>query len=379
MNTHAPLAMRAAVVHTVNQIAVETVTLDPPHANEVLVRMRAAGICHSDLHTMQGQMRAMPPLVLGHEGAGVVEAVGAAVTSVKPGDRVLINWMPVCRQCAACTGGMPSQCEQMPLTVYKALLPDGTMRLHAADGSFLKHYLSAATLAEFTVVTEAGVIPIPDGVPFDVAAIIGCAVVTGAGAVFNTAGLQPGQGAAAVAVIGCGGVGLSALLACVHAGCHPILAIDTRAEKLEFARTLGATHTLQATPGLDLAAAVRAALGAPPLYVFDSVGASATIGAALEIVAPGGCATVMGLHDVWKPAPISPAALVYQNKQLRGSYFGQADPAIDLPLLMHLQRSGALPVERLITQRYTLDEVPQALADLDAGRVLGRGVVIFDA
>ncbi len=378
MSAHTPITMRAAVAPAINQIGIETVTLDPPHANEVLVRMRVAGICHSDLHTMQGTMRAMPPLVLGHEGAGVVEAVGEAVTSVKPGDRVLINWMPVCRECAACRGGLPSQCELMPQTTYKALLPDGTMRLHAADGSFLKHYLSSATLAEYTVVTEAGVVPMPDGVPFDAAAIIGCAVVTGAGAVFNTAGLKPGQGAAAVAVIGCGGVGLSALLACVYAGCTPILAIDTRAEKLEFARDLGATHTLQVTPGLNVADAVRATLGAAPQYAFDSVGATSTIAAALELVAPGGVATVMGLHDVWSPAPISPAALVYQNKQLRGSYFGTADPAIDLPLLMNLQRSGALPVERLITRRYTLDEVPQALADLDAGRVLGRGVVHFD-
>lgn len=377
MSAQAALSMRAAVSHLVNQIAIETVTLDPPHANEVLVRMCAAGVCHSDLHTMQGAMRATPPLVLGHEGAGVVEAVGAAVTSVKPGDRVLINWMPVCRQCAACTSGMPSQCEQMPLTVYRALLPDGTMRLHAADGSFLKHYLSAATWAEYSVVPEAGVVPMPDGVPFDTASIIGCAVVTGAGAVFNTAGLQPGQAGVSAAVIGCGGVGLSALLACIYAGCHPILAVDTRTEKLEFARSLGATHILQMTPGLDVAAAVRNTLGALPQYAFDSVGASSTIAAALEMVAPGGCATVMGLHDVWKPAPINPAALVYQNKQLRGSFFGQADPAIDLPLLMNLQRSGDLPVERLITHRYTLDEIPQALADLDAGRVLGRGVVVM--
>ncbi|MGL4648128.1 MAG: alcohol dehydrogenase catalytic domain-containing protein, partial [Caldilineaceae bacterium] len=232
MGATTAMRMRAAVAHVVNQIAVETVTLDPPHANEVLVQMKAAGVCHSDLHTLQGQMRATPPIVLGHEGAGIVAAVGSAVTTVKPGDRVLINWMPVCRTCAHCLGGMPSQCEALPATTYRALLPDGTMRLHAADGSFLKHYLSAATFAEYAVVTEAGVIPIPDDVPFDVAAIVGCAVVTGAGAVFNTAGLRDGAAGVSAAVIGCGGVGLSALLACVYAGCHPILAIDTRAEKL---------------------------------------------------------------------------------------------------------------------------------------------------
>jgi len=367
--------MRAAVVPAVNQVAVQTVRLDGPKAGEVLVRIHAAGVCHSDLHTLQGQLRATPPLVLGHEGAGIVEAVGSAVTGFKPGDRVLVNWIPACRECPSCRRGMPSQCARLPNTTFQALLPDGTTRLHANDGTDLKHFLSAATFAEYAVLDASGVVPLPDGVPFDVAALIGCAVVTGAGAVFNTAQAQAGR---AAVVIGCGGVGLSALLGCVHAGCAPILAIDTQADKLAFARSLGATHTLLVTPEMDVAAAVRKELGAAPAYAFDSVGAASTIAAALDMVEPGGSAVVMGLHGVRKPATINPASLVYQNKRLLGSFFGQADPAVDLPHLLELQRSGRLPVERLITHRYTLDEVPQALADLDAGRILGRGVVIFE-
>jgi S-(hydroxymethyl)glutathione dehydrogenase/alcohol dehydrogenase len=369
------MTMRAAVARTVNQIAVERVTLDAPKAHEVLVRMKAAGVCHSDLHTLQGQMRATPPIVLGHEGAGVVEAVGEAVSHIKPGDRVLVNWMPVCRTCANCTRGLPSQCSRLPGTTFVALMPDGTTRLRTAEGTAIKHYLSSATFAEFTVLDAAGVVPLPDDVPFDAAAIVGCAVVTGAGAVFNTARAQAGH---AAAVFGCGGVGLSALLGCIHAGCAPIVAIDTRAEKLAYARELGATHTLRISPETNVAREIFNLLGAAPTYAFDSVGATATMAAALDLVAPGGSATIMGLHDVWKPAPINPAALIYQNKRLLGSFFGEADPDVDLPLLLDLQRSGRLPVERLITNRYTLDELPQALADLDGGRILGRGVLIFD-
>jgi S-(hydroxymethyl)glutathione dehydrogenase/alcohol dehydrogenase len=370
-----PITMRAAVAHEINRIAVEEVTLDPPQPGEVLVRMMAAGVCHSDLHTLQGEMRATPPIVLGHEGAGVIEAVGSAITHVRPGDRVLVNWIPACRECGPCSRGMPSQCSRLYATTYQALLPDGTTRLHAADGSPLKQYLSSATFAQFAVLDGSGVIPLPDDVPFEVAALIGCAVVTGAGAVFNTAQAKAGQSAA---VIGCGGVGLSALLGCVHVGCTPLLAIDTHAEKLEYARTLGATHTLLVEPGMKVPSAVRKLLGRAPMYAFDSVGATSTIVDALDMVDVGGSAVVMGLHGVHKPAPINPVSLVYQNKRLLGSFFGEADPLVDLPALLELQRSGRLPVERLITDRYTLDQAPQALADLNAGRIRGRGVILFD-
>ena len=181
------MKMRAAVVREINQLAIEEVTLDPPKAHEVLVRIRAAGVCHSDLHTYRGELRAMPPLVLGHEGAGIVEAVGSAVSRVKVGDRVLVNWVPSCNQCPTCLRGQPNLCERLPGTTLVALLPDGTTRLKTLDGLTLKHYLSAATMAEYAVIDEASAIPIPADVSFEVGALIGCAVITGAGAVINTA------------------------------------------------------------------------------------------------------------------------------------------------------------------------------------------------
>ena len=207
---------RAAVVREVGQLTIEEVQLAPPKESEVLVRMHVAGVCHSDLHTLRGELRAEPPLVLGHEGAGVVEAVGSSVTRCKPGDRVVINWLPACECCPTCLNGRHNLCERLASTTFKALLVDGTTRLSTAEGMPLKHMLSAATMAEHAVVDEAGIVPIPDGVPFEVAAVIGCAVATGVGAVINTAKALPGVPAA---VIGCGGVGLSALLGCKLAGC----------------------------------------------------------------------------------------------------------------------------------------------------------------
>lgn len=366
------VTMNAAVVRAVNELSIETVVLDSPKDREVLVRMRAAGVCHSDLHTLRGQLRATPPLVLGHEGAGVVEAVGAAVTRVKPGDHVMINWIPSCNSCPTCLRGWPSLCERLVTTTFQALLPDGSRRLSTEDGVSLKHFLGAATMAEFAVLDEAGVIAIPGDVPFDVASVIGCAVVTGVGAVINTAQVRPGSSAA---VIGCGGVGLSALLGCRLAGCNPIIAVDVLESKLEFARTLGATHTLLARSA-DVVDGLRALTNGGPNTIFDSVGAPATINQALQAARPAGTAVVMGLHGARQEATISPATLVLQNKRLLGSFFGSARPQVDLPMLVELYRAGRLPVDRLITAHYALDQLPQAFADMESGAV-ARGVIVF--
>ncbi|HEX9076053.1 MAG TPA: alcohol dehydrogenase catalytic domain-containing protein, partial [Anaerolineae bacterium] len=224
---------RAAVVRETNKLTVETIELDHPKASEVLVRVHAAGVCHSDLHTLRGELRAAPPLVLGHEGAGVVEVVGKDVTRVKSGDNVLVNWLPADNTCHTCLSGHPNQCERLTSTTYKGFLTDGTSRLRTLDGMELKHYLSASTMSEYIVVDEASAIPFPPDVPFDVAAITGCAVATGVGAVIHTARVKAGSSAA---VIGCGGVGLSAIQGCRLAGCYPIIAVDTLESKLEFAR-----------------------------------------------------------------------------------------------------------------------------------------------
>ncbi|MDE3090088.1 MAG: Zn-dependent alcohol dehydrogenase [Chloroflexota bacterium] len=367
------LKTRAAVVRETNQLTIETIELDAPKANEVLVRVRAAGVCHSDLHNLRGELRLTPPFVMGHEGAGIVEQVGANVTHVKPGDRVLINWLPADGICPACLRGQPNVCERLFATTFQGWLPDGTSRLKTLDGVPLKHLLSAATMSEHIVIDQASAIPFSADVPFEVAAIIGCAVVTGVGAVINTARVHAGSSAA---VIGCGGVGLSAILGCQLAGCHPIIAVDVLASKLEFARRMGATHTINAKE-TDAVKALRALVRGGPDYVFDTVGSPATISQALQAVRAAGTAVVAGLHAARLDVPIPAGALVLQNKSLLGSFAGSLRAQIDLPRLVELYRARRLPLDGLITQRYSLAELEQAFADMEAG-VIARGVIVFE-
>lgn len=364
---------RAAVTREVGHLAVEEVELAEPKSREVLVRMRAAGVCHSDLHTLRGELRAVPPLVLGHEGAGIVEAVGSEVTSCKPGDRIVVNWLPACERCPTCLNGRQNLCERLPGTTFQAMLLDGTSRLSTTDGMMLKHFLSAATMAGHAVIAEESAVPLPDGVPFEIAAVIGCAVATGVGAVINTAQAQPGRPAA---VIGCGGVGLSALMGCKLAGCNPIVAVDVLDSKLEFAKDLGADMTLNSAASENALKDLAELTGGGPEYVFDSVGAAQTIEFSLKAARPGGTATIVGLHAAKQTVGIPAGALVLQNKRLLGSFVGSIRPRLDLPRLFDLYLRGRLPLDALITQRYPLERLPDAFEDMEAGRV-ARGVIQF--
>jgi S-(hydroxymethyl)glutathione dehydrogenase/alcohol dehydrogenase len=363
---------RAAVVRDFNQLTIETIELDPPQATEVLVRVHAAGVCHSDLHTMRGELRATPPIVLGHEGAGIVEQVGERVTRVKAGDRVLVNWVPADGTCPTCLRGQPNLCERLPKTTLVGLLPAGSSRLRTLDGIQLKHYLGSSTMSEYIVIDERGAIPFPADVPFDVAAITGCAVATGVGAVTNTARVVPGSSAA---VIGCGGVGLSMIMGCRLAGCYPIIAVDVMDSKLEFAKQFGATETANPLQ-CDVVATLRNFTRGGPDYVFDSVGSGVTITQALQAVRPGGAAVIAGMHSAKDQVAIPAGSLIFQNKQLLGSFFGSMRPLVDIPKFIELYRGGRLPVDQLITQRYSLDQAGQAFADMQAG-TLARGVIIF--
>ncbi len=364
---------KAAVVREIRQLTIEQVNLDPPKPYEVLVRMKAAGICHSDLHTYRGELRAQPPLVLGHEGAGIVEEVGADVSHVKPGDRVMVNWIPSCNHCPACFRGQNNLCDRLSGTTLQALLPDGTTRLSTEDGLTLKHYLSTSTMAEYAVLDQASVIKLPDDVGYEVASIIGCAVLTGTGAVLNTAQVDPGS---SVAVIGCGGVGLSAIMGAKLAGCYPIIAVDVMDSKFAFAKELGATHTIN-SGDVDAVEALRELTNGGPDYVFDSVGAAPTINQALLGVRPGGTAVVMGMHSMKENVPITSANLIAMNKKLLGSFAGSARPHLDLPHFLELYRSGRLPVDKLVSKHYQLEELAQAFDDMEAGKV-ARGVILFD-
>jgi S-(hydroxymethyl)glutathione dehydrogenase/alcohol dehydrogenase len=367
------MKIRAAVVTESNRLSIETVELDPPKTGELLVRMRAAGVCHSDLHTLSGELRASPPLVLGHEGAGIVQTVGGGVTKFKPGDKILVNWLPADGTCPTCLSGRPNLCERFSTTTFQGWLPDGTSRLKSLDGVTLKHYLSAATMSEFAVIGEAGAIPVPDDVPFEVAAIIGCAVATGVGAVVNTAQVSAGSSAA---VIGCGGVGLCAIQGCKLAGCYPIIAIDVVESKLALACKLGATERINARQ-VDVVRTLRSLTRQGPDYIFDTVASPETIPQALQGVRPAGTAVIVGLHAAKTDVPISPSALVLQNKRLLGSFAGSIRPQVDLPRLVALYRAGRLQLDDLVTKRYELGDLPQAFADMEAGTV-ARGVIVFD-
>jgi S-(hydroxymethyl)glutathione dehydrogenase / alcohol dehydrogenase len=367
------MKIRAAVAREVGIVAIEEVELDPPKAGELLVRMQAAGVCHSDLGSLRGEMRATPPLVLGHEGAGIVEAVGPGVTRFKPGDRILVNWLPGCGVCPTCQGGQPNICERLATTTFRDLPVEGSSRLRTGDGIQLKHMLSSATMAEYAIIGEDGAIPLLEGVPFEVGAIIGCAVITGVGAVINTAEARPGSSAA---VIGCGGVGLNVIQGCVLSGCYPIIAVDTVEKKLDFARQLGATHTINARE-TDVIERLRELTGRGPDYVFDAVGASVTIRQALQAARPGGAAVLVGMYDVKQEVPILPGWIVSQNKRLLGSFAGSMRPHIDLPKLQQLYLAGKLKLDELISKRYPLDDLAQAFEDMEAGEV-ARGVLVFD-
>ena len=367
------MKIKAAVVREISQLSIEQVNLDPPKPYEVLVRMHAAGICHSDLHTFRGELRAQPPLVLGHEGAGIIEEVGADVVNFKPGDRILVNWLPSCNHCPACFRGQNNLCSRISQTTLQALLPDGTTRLTTEDGLTLKHYLSTSTMAEYAVLDQASVIKLPEDVGFDVASIIGCAVLTGTGAVLNTAQVIPGS---SVAVIGCGGVGLSAIMGARLAGCYPIIAIDVMESKFDFAKDLGATHTINSGE-VNAVEVLQELTSGGPDYIFDSVGAPITINQALMGVRPGGTAVIMGMHSMKENVPIPAGTLIGMNKKLLGSFAGSARPHLDLPHFIELYRSGGLPVDKLVSKRYKLEQLAQAFGDMETGKV-ARGVILFD-
>ena len=367
------MEVKAAVVREVNQLSIEPVELAPPGEKQVLVQIGAAGVCHSDLHTLRGELRARPPLVLGHEGAGTVVEVGPGVTRVKPGQRVVINWLPACGQCRMCLEGYPNLCERLADTTFQGWLPDGSSHLRTKDGVRLKHFLSAATMAEFAVVDEASVVPIPEDVPFEIAAIIGCAVLTGVGAVLNTAQARPGR---AAAVIGCGGVGLSMVQGCRLAGCHPIIAVDIAETKLAFARELGATHVVNARRE-NVVEALRDLTEGGPDYVFDAVGSGVTIRQALEAVRPAGTVVVAGLHAAREEIRLVPGPLILYNKRLLGCFAGTSRPHVDLPRLINLYRAGRLDLDKLVTKRYALENLGQAFEDMEAGTI-ARGVLVFE-
>ena len=366
--------MRAAVLRTVGEpLAIEDVALDAPGPGEVLVRIEAAGVCHSDLHYMTGDLPAKLPLVVGHEGAGIVEALGpGAGDRVAIGDRVALLWRPRCGECDACVRGNPVLCRFGRVFAQTNGLFDGTTRLHSPDGAErIHHLMGVSCFAERVVVSETSVAKVPDGVPPEVAAIAACAVITGVGAVLNAVDSPGGR---PLGILGAGGVGLAAVMGAHLAGAEPIIAIDLDAAKLELARRFGATHTIDAGRE-DVVARVQELTDGGAPWMIDAVGAPATMQQAVACLAPEGTLVAIGLSraDATFPVPIN--ELVQRQKRIVGSLYGSSNPRIDLPRIFALYLAGRLPLDELIGTRRPLAEVNEAYAELRQGAA-GRGILI---
>jgi len=348
----------------------EELELEPPRAGEVRVRMAASGVCHSCLHAADGSWQNVPmPIVLGDEGAGVVEAVGAGVQTLKLGDHVILSWAPTCGRCHYCVIGRPNLCEQR--RPGQGVLPDGTTRL-SLGGKPVYQYGHVATYASVTVVAESSAIAIDPDMPLDRAALIGCSVMTGVGAVINTAAVPPG---ASMAVFGVGGVGLNVVQGGAMVAAQPIIAVDVVGAKLEQAEALGATHTVDASK-TDPVAEIRHITRRGADFTFVAVGDARAVGQAADALAPGGTCVVIGVPATGATLPLDVRPLVTGERVIRGSSYGSARTREDLPRLVALYRSGRLKIDELITRRYGLDEANEAFRALAAGE-LSRGLIVF--
>ncbi|HET9720155.1 MAG TPA: alcohol dehydrogenase catalytic domain-containing protein [Solirubrobacteraceae bacterium] len=352
-------------------VQVETVLLDAPHPGEVLVRVAAAGVCHSDLHLADGHLgEGRWPAVLGHEGAGIVQAVGDGVTGLQAGDPVVFSLVPSCGSCPQCRSGRPTLCEPAGRNITSGTLMDGTSRLRAADGATLQHGFMVGCFAQYVVVPAAGAPRIPPGIPLWQAALIGCAAVTGFGAV-RRAGVGLGD---SVCVIGCGGVGLQVVAACRLAGAARVIAVDRGAEKLERALHQGATHALDAERE-DAVEGVLTLTGGVE-RAFEVIGRPETIRQAWDVLRPGGTAVVVGLAPAGVEVSL-PGIQFLSEKTITGSYYGSGDVGLAVERIAQLVAEGRLDLDGVISHVVTLDAVDEALTRLRQGAG-ARTVVIVD-
>jgi alcohol dehydrogenase len=344
---------------------IEQVDLEPPGPGEVLVEVRAAGLCHSDLSQVAGLRKRRLPTVGGHEGAGIVVEVGQGVTSVKPGDRVVMTVVTGCGHCRTCYTNRPALCQSVTLPRTQGLLATGARRL-SVRGEPLYHYSGVSAFAQYAVCVPQSLIPIGDDVPFDVAAMFGCAVVTGAGAVFNSAKVQPG---ASVAVLGLGGIGLNGVMAARVAGATRIVAIDINEGKFPLARELGATHVVSARDP-DAAEQVRAVTDGGVDFAFEMSGSLAAMTLSNAITRRGGDIICVGLGASEAQFKYAHAALVSEEKGIRGSFMGSCVPERDIPMYVELYRQGRMPVDRLKSETVGFDRLNLSLDLLDRGEVV---------
>ncbi len=374
------MKVRAAVLETIGlpapyaqsrPLRIREVELDPPGPGEVRVKVLAAGLCHSDLSVITGDRPRPVPMVLGHESAGEVLECGPGVTDLAPGDRVAMVFMPSCGGCLPCAEGRPALCEPGAAANGAGTLLGGARRIRL-DGQPVNHHIGVSCFAEQAVLSRRSCVKVDADLTPAEAALFGCAVLTGVGAVINTARVQAGS---SVAVLGLGGVGFSALLAAVASGAREIVALDLSDDKLALAQSLGATATFNAAQP-DAAEAVRALTRGGVDHAFEMAGAIPAMELAWRITRRGGTTVTAGLPHPDKRFALPPVQMVAEERTLRGSYIGSAVPARDIPRYIELYRRGKLPVDRLMGERLTLDDINRGFDRMASGQAM-RDVVLF--
>jgi len=350
---------------------IEEVDLDPPKQREVLIKMVASGVCHSDWHLVRGTTKHPMPLIAGHEGAGIVEEVGEGVTRVKPGDHVTLSWTPDCGECFYCQRNQPNLCETYTEPIWNGVMLDGTTRVHL-NGEPVYLYCGLGTFSEYIVVPEPSCIPIDSSIPLETAALVGCGVATGVGAAMYTARVSPGD---SVVVYGAGGIGLNVIQGAALAGATTIIAVDMTEEKMALAKQFGATHTLIASP--DTIKEIKQLTGGRGAeHVFEAVGLPSIQEEALEAVRPGGMLTLVGLSAMGTGTNLPGAVITRTEKTIKGSYYGSVSPKRDFPLFLDMYQHGQLKLDELVSQRYPLDQINEAFESMLTGRV-ARGIIVY--
>ncbi|PQD94437.1 alcohol dehydrogenase [Pradoshia eiseniae] len=345
-----------------NPIQIEEIELDPPQAGEVLIRIKAASLCHSDLSVINGSRPRPLPMALGHEAAGIVEEVGNGVTNFKKGDKVICVFVPSCGHCIPCAEGRPALCEPGARANGDGTLINGGIRLHAGEEK-IGHHVGVSAFSEYAVVSQNSLVKVEEDIPYEKLALFGCAVITGVGAVVNTAKVQLGS---TVAVVGLGGIGLSALLGAIAAGAREVIAIDINENKLKQATSLGATAVFNSKDS-NVVDQVKEHTGGGVDYAFETAGVVPALEVAYSITKRGGTTTTTGLPHPNHTFSFPYLTLTAEEKTMKGSYVGSCVPLRDIPHYIHMMKTNRLPVDKLLSKIISLDEINEGFDLLAAG------------
>ena len=358
--------MKAAVLYSAGEpLKIEELEIPKPQVGEVLVKLVATGVCHTDYAPYSGDMPVPPPIVLGHEGAGIVEEIGPGVTSVKPGDHVILFVLPSCGKCRQCVIGKPYLCEPVSAVLLGGTMMDGTTRLNKKDGTPINSFFCQSSFAEYAVVYESAAIKVADDIPLDKVCILSCGVSTGIGALINKAKVAVGS---TVAIIGCGGVGQSAIVGASLCNASKIIAIDVADNKLEFAKEIGATHTINSAK-VGAMERIQAIAPGGVDFAFECIGRPETVVLALDGVRFGGTAVIVGMVPWGTTVGIDAMFLLF-DKTLTGCIGGSTRGRVDIPGWIDLYKAGKIPLDKMITRTYKLEQINEAFGAMEKGEVI---------